>query len=240
MVSIKPRFVGYLRVSTRKQEASGLGLDAQRSAVRRLVAERSGELIAEFVEVESGRKADRPQLLAAISRARRQKAILLVARLDRLGRSVSFTSALMESGIEFLCCDNPFANRLTIHILCAIAEHERLMISERTKAALAAAKQRGTLLGSHRPGHWSGRETLRLEGLEKARMSAAKSNRAASIRAYDDIAPRLLELRDSGLGGDRIAKILTAEGIHSRRGPRWTGAHVRRVLARLMPQDQTK
>ena len=147
---MKAAFVAYYRVSTVRQGQSGLGLDAQRASVAAFVAGR-GELVGEFVEVESGRKDDRPQLAAALDLCRRRRAVLVIAKLDRLARSVAFISNLMEGGAEFVACDMPEANRLTLHILAAVAEHEREMISTRTKAALAAAKARGVRLGNPRP-----------------------------------------------------------------------------------------
>jgi len=132
-------YIAYLRVSTDKQGVFGLGMEAQREAVCRYVQNR-GQIFAEYVEVESGRKAERPQLMAALADCRRRRATLLIAKLDRLSRNVHFISGLMKSDVEFVAVDMPTANRLTIHILAAVAEHEREMISERTKAALAAAK----------------------------------------------------------------------------------------------------
>ena len=142
-------FIAYYRVSTDKQGVSGLGMDAQREAVTSYVRSR-GSIVAEFTEVESGRKSERPQLLAALAECRRRKAVLVIAKLDRLARNVHFISGLMNSDVEFVAVDNPTASRLTIHILAAVAEHEREMISERTKAALAAAKARGIKLGNPR------------------------------------------------------------------------------------------
>ena len=141
------RFVGYFRVSTDKQGRSGLGLDAQQEAVSRFVQARSSKLISEIVEIESGTRADRPMLAEALRLCRVHRATLLIAKLDRLARNVAFISNLMESGVEFEAVDFPSANRLTIHILSAVAEHEAGMIRERTKSALAAAKKRGVKLG---------------------------------------------------------------------------------------------
>src|SRR5262245_9850761 len=145
------RFIAYYRVSTKRQGKSGLGLEAQRDAVQRHVAACGGKLIAEYTEVESGKLKDRPQLAAALSHARGKGATLVIAKLDRLARNVAFTSALMESGADFVCCDVPHANRLTIHILAAVAEDEATRISQRTTAALAAARRRGVKLGTARP-----------------------------------------------------------------------------------------
>ena len=144
-----PRFVSYLRVSTDKQGASGLGLEAQRDAVSRHVAGAKGVLVAEHREIESGKRNDRPEIAAALAACRLRHASLIIVKLDRLARNVHFISGLMESGVEFVAVDIPMANRLTVHILAAVAEHEREMISQRTKAALAAAKTRGVELGRY-------------------------------------------------------------------------------------------
>ena len=137
------KYVAYYRVSTARQGQSGLGLEAQQSAVESFC-----EPIESFTEVESGKLKQRPELMRAIAACKRHKAILVVAKLDRVARNVAFVSTLMESGVEFIACDNPNANRLTIHILAAVAEDEASRISERTKAALAAAKRRGVVLGN--------------------------------------------------------------------------------------------
>ena len=137
------RFVAYYRVSTDKQGQSGLGLDAQRQAVMNYLNGGPWKLVDEFTEVESGNSNARPQLQKALAACRRHKAKLVIAKLDRLSRNLAFIATLMDSGVEFVATDNPHANKLTVHILAAVAEHEREAISERTKAALAAAKRRG-------------------------------------------------------------------------------------------------
>jgi DNA invertase Pin-like site-specific DNA recombinase len=137
------RFVAYYRVSTEKQGRSGLGIDAQRHAVQNYLNGGAWKLLAEFTEIESGKRSDRPKLIEAIKLARKDRATLLIAKLDRLARNVAFIANLMEAGVEFVAVDMPHANRLTVHILSAVAEHERELISQRTKAALAAAKERG-------------------------------------------------------------------------------------------------
>ena len=141
------RYVAYLRVSTDKQGTFGFGMEAQQEAIHAFVKQR-GELLTQFVEVESGKKRDRPELGKAISLSQKKKAILLIARLDRLARNVAFISNLLESKVDFVACDMPEANRFTIHILAAVAEHERELISKRTKEALRAAKRRGVKLGN--------------------------------------------------------------------------------------------
>jgi DNA invertase Pin-like site-specific DNA recombinase len=134
------RFVAYYRVSTDKQGQSGLGLQAQHQAVMNYLNGGPWTLVAEHTEVESGKRNARPELQKALAACRRHKAKLVIAKLDRLSRNLHFITSVMESGVEFIACDNPHANKLTIHILAAVAEHEREAISERTKAALAAAK----------------------------------------------------------------------------------------------------
>ena len=144
------KFVVYYRVSTQKQGRSGLGLEAQREAVLNYLNGGNWSIAAEFTEVESGKRSDRPEFAKALAACRLLRATLVIAKLDRLARKVHFVSSLMESGVEFVAADNPHANKLTIHILVAMAEHEAEMISDRTKKALAAAKKRGTVLGGFR------------------------------------------------------------------------------------------
>jgi len=144
------KFVAYYRVSTKGQEESGLGLEAQSMAVQVYLATHSGaELVAEFTEIESGKKKNRPELKEAVKLCKRQKATLVIAKLDRLARNVHFVSGLMETNVNFVACDNPHANRLMVHMLAAFAEHEREMISQRTKDGLQAAKARGVILGAN-------------------------------------------------------------------------------------------
>src|SRR5215211_4488528 len=144
------KFVAYYRVSTAKQGRSGLGLEAQQEAVRSYLNGGSWQLVDEVVEVESGKRNDRPKLAEALRLCRLHGATLIIAKLDRRARNVAFISNLMESGVEFTAVDFPQANRLTVHILAAVAEHEAAMISQRTKAALGAAKARGVKLGGDR------------------------------------------------------------------------------------------
>ncbi len=223
-----PLFVAYIRVSTDAQGRSGLGMEAQREAVARHVGASGGRIIAEFEEIESGKKNDRPKIAAAISTCRLKRATLVIAKLDRLARNVAFVSNLMESGVDFVACDNPYATRLTIHILAAVAEHEREMISQRTKAALAAAKARGVRLGNPtlRPGNGS--------------RAFAKSGRLARSKLSDehasDVSPYIQAARSAGcktLG--ELARALTARGIPTPGGEIkiWGSEQVSRVLRRL-------
>jgi DNA invertase Pin-like site-specific DNA recombinase len=172
------RFVAYYRVSTARQGKSGLGLEAQQQAVREHLNGGRWTLVGEFVEVESGKRADRPKLAEAIKACRLRGAKLVIAKLDRLARNVAFISNLMESGVEFEAVDFPQANRLTIHIMAAMAEHEAKMISDRTKAALAAAKRRGVKLGGDR----GARLTAQARAAGRAALQAKAQERAAISR----------------------------------------------------------
>ena len=207
-------FIAYYRVSTDRQGRSGLGLEAQRAAVVRYLAGIGGILLAEHTEVETGRRNDRPELQKALAACRKHKARLVIAKLDRLSRNVAFIATMMDSGVEFVACDNPHATRLTLHILAAVAEHEREMISARTKAALQAAKARGVRLG---------RNAERL----------APANRAAALDHANQIKGVLAQLAGSGMTTREIAAELTARGITTPRGGRWHPQTVRRVMERV-------
>ncbi len=230
MTNEKQKSIAYYRVSTHKQGKSVLGLEGQQAAVVEYVQRQNGEILAQYNEVETGKSKTRPQLLKAIAHARRSKATLVVAKLDRLARNVAFTSALMEAKVDFVACDNPHANKFTIHILAAVAEHEAEQISHRTKVALAAAKARGVKLGSARPGHWKGRESLRLAGLTKARSAAAEANRAATTESYADLVPIVRSFRARGATLQAIANEMNRMGHTTRRGKVWSRTQVSRLL----------
>jgi DNA invertase Pin-like site-specific DNA recombinase len=209
------RFIAYFRVSTDRQGRSGLGLDAQRETVLRHVGSNRGELIGEFCEIESGKRNDRPQLAAAIAAAKKAKATLIIAKLDRLARNVHFVSGLMESGVDFVAADNPHANKLMVHLLAAFAEHEREQISRRTKDALAAAKARGIRLGRN------GADLL------------APANRAKAIERARQLAPILAELKCAGMSARQMAAELTARKIATASGGRWHAQTVLRMIDRV-------
>jgi DNA invertase Pin-like site-specific DNA recombinase len=213
------RFVSYYRVSTAKQGRSGLGLEAQRAAVEAYLNGGSWELAAEFTEVESGKRADRPELAKALERCRLIGATLVIAKLDRLTRNVAFMANLMESGAEFVAVDNPHATRFTIHILAAVAELEREMISKRTKEGLAKSKK--TL------GGWRG-------GPVPDHRKAVAGKRAAADAFALLVLPPITELQQSGASLHEIAANLISRGIRTRRGRVWTATAVRRVLARTI------
>src|SRR5262249_9460343 len=150
MSAHRGKFVAYYRVSTDKQGKSGLGLEAQRKAVLDYLNGGTWHLVGEFTEIESGKRNERPELVKALAACKRNKAKLVIAKLDRLSRNLAFIATLMDSGVEFVAVDNPHANKLTVHILAAVAQHECEMIAQRTKDALQAAKARGVVLGNPR------------------------------------------------------------------------------------------
>jgi DNA invertase Pin-like site-specific DNA recombinase len=218
------KWVAYYRVSTKKQGKSGLGLDAQHEAVSAYLNGGRWTLAAEFTEVESGKRTDnRPQLAAALAACKKLKAKLIVAKLDRLSRNLAFIAALMESGVEFVACDMPVANKLTIHILAAVAEHERELISQRTKDALAEAKKRlakeGRKLGN--------------PSIAKAAKAGAATNRENADRFTANTLPIIREIQASGITTLRgVAHALTARGVPSARGTPWSPVAVANIIRR--------
>lgn len=210
-------YVAYYRVSTGRQGRSGLGLDAQRQAVNQFLGASTTTIIAEFVEVESGGRDERPKLQEALLVCQRTKATLLIAKLDRLARSVSFVAGLMDGNVDFVAVDMPHASRFVLHIMAAVAEHERLIIGERTKAALAAAKARGIRLGAN---------GVALAERHKAEATAFALSISAAISGARHAGARTtLE----------IAAHLNAAGVRSREGRQWHSCSVARVLKRLPP-----
>ena len=219
------RYVAYYRVSTQRQGKSGLGLDAQRKAVNdRLCGQ--ANLIAQYTEIESGGRSDRPRLAEALAACRLHRATLIIAKLDRLARNVAFVSNLMEAGVEFEAVDFPQANRLTIHILSAVAEHEAKMISDRTRGALAAAKARGVALGGFRGRAGTCKDLIKARAARTAKADRRASDLAATIQTIGSEGATSL--------GD-FAAGLNERGIAAPRGGDWRPAQVRRVLLRNDP-----
>jgi DNA invertase Pin-like site-specific DNA recombinase len=211
-------YTPYYRVSTQKQGTSGLGLDAQRAAVQAFAG--SAQLLTEYVEIESGKKNQRPQLLAAIAEARRVGATLLIAKLDRLSRNAGFIFALRDSGVDFVCCDMPDANTLTVGLFAVIAQHERETISKRTKDALAAKKARGAQLGS--PQNFT---TVVI-----AQGQAAMQRNAREHQANRQAAQLAELLRAKGQTLWQIAAKLNEAGYRTRRGKEFQATTVQRLL----------
>lgn len=220
------RLVAYERVSTARQGASGLGLEAQRKVIEDFAASRGAEVLARFTEVESGRKADRPELLKALHLAKVTGATLVIAKLDRLSRNAAFLLALRDSGARFVAVDMPEANDLTVGIMALVAQAEREAISRRTKEALAVAKARGVKLGNP-----NGAESLRRAGKCGAELRAAVSANVAAFAA--DLAPVLADIGAEGHTSLReIAAELTARGIRTRCSGKWGVGNVRALLRR--------
>jgi DNA invertase Pin-like site-specific DNA recombinase len=217
------KFVSYLRVSTQKQGASGLGLEAQRAAVQAHVADR-GELVAEFVEIESGKNNARPELQRALQEAKRKGAVLVIAKLDRLARNVAFIATLLESGADIEAADLPHANRFVMHIMAAVAEQEAAAISARTKAALQAAKARGVALGAANPKVRNALQAAQGRAIETRKAKA--DAHAATVRAI------LEDYQRKGMSLRAMAEELNRLGMPTARGGNWYAATVRNALQR--------
>ena len=217
--------VAYLRVSTDKQGRSGLGIDAQRAAIARFAEAEGCQVISELVEAESGKGADaldrRPKLAAALAQARRAKAAVCVAKLDRLSRDVHFISGLMTQRVPFVVAElGADADPFMLHLYAALAEKERKLISERTRLALAQKKAQGFRLGNR-------------TNLSDAAAKGAEANRAAADVFAANVLPVIRQIEASGVRGDRaIAEALNARGIKTARGGAWHRTTVRNLLAR--------
>lgn len=210
------RFVAYYRVSTVRQGVSGLGLDAQRKSVVDFVESRGGELVEEWTEVESGSQDARPALAAALAAARRLEATLVVAKLDRLSRSVRLIAEIMDAGVSFVCADMPEASELTIHIIAALAQYERKLISQRTKEALAALKARGVKLGNPNP---------KASGVARARRSRSKALQYSGQFRF---------LKSQGLTVKQMADTLNALQVPTpNNNPYWYTSLVQRVWTKI-------
>jgi DNA invertase Pin-like site-specific DNA recombinase len=220
--------VSYVRVSTQRQGKSGLGLEAQRAALARFTEAEGLHIATEFVEVETGKGADaldrRPQLAMALAEARKRKCAVVVAKLDRLSRDVHFISGLMSHRVPFVVAElGRDADPFMLHLYAALAEKERAMIAARTKAALAAAKARGVVLGNPRLGEVRGRAVVR----------ATASIKAGADRFAKTIAPIIRDIQASGVASHRgIARELNARGVATARGGQWTAVQVGAILRR--------
>ncbi|AWU95758.1 recombinase family protein [Azospirillum ramasamyi] len=214
------KFVAYYRVSTDKQGRSGLGLEAQQVAVSSYLNGGNWKLLAEFTEVESGKRNDRPKLEEAKELCRLTGATLVIAKLDRLSRNAAFLLNLRDAGIEFVAADMPNANRLTVGIMALVAEDERERISQRTKAALAAAKARGTRLGN--PQGFGG----------AVYRDGGKAAQVAADGFASTVIPTIQRLQGEGLSLNAISKRLGEMGVRTARGGAWTAQSVKNVLSR--------
>jgi DNA invertase Pin-like site-specific DNA recombinase len=216
------KFVSYLRVSTARQGASGLGLEAQRAAVAGYLNGGDWTLVQEVLEVESGKRNDRPSLALALRLCRKHRATLVIAKLDRLARNVAFISNLMESGVEFVAVDMPQANHFVVHILAAVAEQEAEAISKRTKAALAAAKARGTKLDGRR---------VSAERFAEIGAAARQVRTERAARSRAELFPTIAKIQAAGATTLRqIAAELNALEIPAARGGEWSAVQIQRVI----------
>jgi DNA invertase Pin-like site-specific DNA recombinase len=217
-------YVSCQRVSTQRQGRSGLGLEAQREAVQRFVADRAGKTIAEFVEVDSGKRNDRPQLDKAIRQCRLTGATLVVAKLDRLSRNAAFLLTLRDSGVSFIAADLPEANTMTVGVMAVVAQHEAEAISKRTKEALEAARNRGKVLGGVRVNA----PDITAFGEKANRAVAEKARQDAELRR--DVLESLVHER---ISMNAMAARLNEASVRTARGGAWTATAVKRTLARL-------
>jgi len=216
---MKKRYIGYYRVSRDSQGMDGYGMSSQNQIVRRFVESQSGTLEKEFAEVESGKWTDdeRPQLAAALEYAKRTKGTVVIAKLDRLARNAEFLLRLQNSGVDFVCCDCPNADKFTVGILALLAQRERELISERTKLALAAAKSKGVRLGTPDP--------------TKAVAAMAEANKTAKADFASKVFPIIQEIKSAGVQNLRgICDCLNRRGIATRNGRKWYPATVRNIL----------
>lgn len=219
------RYISYVRVSTQQQGRSGLGLEAQQAAISAYLKSNGGELVKEYREIESGRHNDRAQLAEALKQCRLLGCVLLIAKLDRLSRNAVFLLRLQDSGIDFVCCDMPGANRMTVGVMALVAEQEARFISDRTKVALAAAKARGVVLGNPMGATAFGNRRGSLQGAEAVKAKA-------DARA-EELADVVSGKRAEGLSFAKIADYLNARGYLTARRGRWHPTTVKNLLDRL-------
>jgi len=221
------RTIHYLRVSTERQGRSGLGLEAQRAAIAAFCATRKCESLGEYIEVESGKRNDRPELAKALHQAKVTGATVVIAKLDRLSRNAAFLMTLRDSGTKFVAADMPDANSLTIGIMALMAQQEREAISTRTKEALRAAKARGQQLGNP-----NGAKALRRAG--KGNSAALATITAKADAHARDLASIIADIRGQGVSSlNGIAAALNERAIRTPRGGHWYAASVRNLLLRI-------
>ena len=213
------KYVAYYRVSTQRQGASGLGLSAQRTSVNTYIKNR-GEILAEFTDIESGRKNNRPELIKAIAYSKEKGGILLIAKLDRLTRNVAFIFTLRDSGVEFVCADMPDANTLTIGVMATMAQHEREVISDRTRKALAEKKRAGFTLG--KPENLTSQAVQKGLAIRRQNARDHENNRRAAAFARS--------LRAAGESWSGIAAVLNEYGFRTRRGNKFQAVQVQRII----------
>jgi len=221
------KFIAYLRVSTQKQGRSGLGLEAQRSAIRDFLNGGSWELLAEYTEIESGKDDDRPELKKVLEDCRRRGATLLIAKLDRLSRDAHFLLGLQKASVPFLACDMPSATPFTVGIMAVVAEDERRRISDRTKAALAAATARGQKLGNP--------QNLTKPAAAKGRKMGCKARQDKADKFAQRVYPLISELQEQGMTLRAIARQLNDDRILTARGREcgWTHQSIQSVINRI-------
>lgn len=220
------KYIGYARVSTDKQGKSGLGLESQEKAIRDFVRSCSGELMELYVEVESGKKDDRPKLAEAIRHSQLTGARLVIHKLDRLSRDLGFITQLQKNHIDFQIVDLPGADKFTIHLFGALAEKERSMISERTRAALKAAKERGRKLGNAKG------EGFTIEIQKKGAVAASIVRKEKADLFAGKVKPFIEKLKGEGLSLRGIASKLNDMGIQTARGKAWTATAVKNAMIR--------
>lgn len=232
MSSTPTKAVIYCRVSTNEQGIDGLGIDAQRESCRAFAQAEGLTIVREFVEVGSGGDDDRPELAQAVRLAQRSRAVLIVAKLDRLSRSVALVASMLQrSGVALRVAECGNAGILELQIRSVIAEEERRKIGERTRDALQAAKRRGTKLGSARPGHWEGREDRRLAGARKGSEVAARKRLENKAETVAEALPIVESMRSSGASMRAIARALTAHEILTPGGcDHWNPSQVSRLI----------
>lgn len=224
------KLVVYFRVSTDKQQRSGLGIEAQQAAVRSYVDRHGADVLGRYTETESGRNSERPQLARALAHAKRSKARLVVAKLDRLARNLAFLDALQRAKVDFVALDCEHANKAMLQVMMVMAEWEADQIAARTKAALAARRERGLPLGAENPNC----QNLSRANMAAGRLLGATANANAADAAYADILPDMTTWRTEGRTLISIANELNENGHTTRQGKVWTPGTVANVLRRVV------